>query len=151
MGRGNSKRVMCAIKVLLSYKKKSLSVEIPAGVENGTRIRLSGEGEVGERGGPPGDLYVDVNIRSHQIFKREGSNLFCDVPISFTKAALGGTVEVPTIDGAVNLIIPKELVPPALLLSSIISEPALDPFVSVPSKMIFPVSSKSPSKIIPKF
>ena len=89
-------------------KERTISIKIPPGVDQDDRIRLSNEGEAGMKGGPPGDLYVDVNIRSHQIFKREGSNLFCDVPISFTKAALGGTVEVPTIDGAVNLTIPKE-------------------------------------------
>ena len=89
-------------------KERAISIKIPAGVDQDDRIRLSSEGEAGMKGGPPGDLYVDVNIRSHPIFKREGSNLFCEVPISFTKAALGGTVEVPTIDGAVNLTIPTE-------------------------------------------
>ena len=89
-------------------KERTISIKIPAGVDQDDRIRLSSEGEAGMKGGPPGDLYVDVNIRSHPIFKREGSNLFCEVPISFTKAALGGTVEVPTIDGAVNLTIPTE-------------------------------------------
>ena len=89
-------------------KERAISIKIPAGVDQDDRIRLSSEGEAGMKGGPPGDLYVDVNIKSHPIFKREGSNLFCEVPISFTKAALGGTVEVPTIDGAVNLTIPTE-------------------------------------------
>ena len=89
-------------------KERAISIKIPPGVEQDDRIRLSSEGEAGVKGGPPGDLYVDVNIRPHPIFKREGSNLFCEVPISFTKAALGGTVEVPTIDGAVNLTIPTE-------------------------------------------
>ena len=89
-------------------KERTISIKIPPGVDQDDRIRLSSEGEAGMTGGPPGDLYVDVNIRSHPIFKREGSNLFCEVPISFTKAALGGTVEVPTIDGAVNLTIPTE-------------------------------------------
>ena len=89
-------------------KERTISIKIPPGVNQDDRIRLSSEGEAGMKGGPPGDLYVDVNIRSHPIFKREGSNLFCEVPISFTKAALGGTVEVPTIDGAVNLTIPTE-------------------------------------------
>ena len=89
-------------------KERTISIKIPPGVDQDDRIRLSSEGEAGMKGGPPGDLYVDVNIRSHPIFKREGSNLFCEVPISFTKAALGGTVEVPTIDGAVNLTIPAE-------------------------------------------
>ena len=89
-------------------KERTISIKIPPGVDQDDRIRLSSEGEAGIKGGPPGALYVDVNIRSHPIFKREGSNLFCEVPISFTKAALGGTVEVPTIDGAVNLTIPTE-------------------------------------------
>ena len=89
-------------------KERTISIKIPPGVDQDDRIRLSSEGEAGVKGGPPGDLYVDVNIRPHPIFKREGSNLFCEVPISFTKAALGGTVEVPTIDGAVNLTIPTE-------------------------------------------
>ena len=89
-------------------KEMTISIKIPPGVDQDDRIRLSSKGEAGMKGGPPGDLYVDVNIRSHPIFKREGSNLFCEVPISFTKAALGGTVEVPTIDGAVNLTIPTE-------------------------------------------
>ncbi len=89
-------------------KERTISIKIPPGVDQDDRIRLSSEGEAGMKGGPSGDLYVDVNIRSHPIFKREGSNLFCEVPISFTKAALGGTVEVPKIDGAVNLTIPTE-------------------------------------------
>ena len=89
-------------------KDRTISIKIPPGVDQDDRIRLSKEGEAGMKGGPSGDLYVDINIRRHPIFKREGSNLFCEVPISFTKAALGGTVQVPTIDGAVNLTIPSE-------------------------------------------
>ena len=80
-------------------KEASLSVNIPAGVETGTRIRLSGEGEAGLRGGPSGDLYIFINVAEHQIFKREDLTLFCRVPVSVTRAALGGEVEVPTIDG----------------------------------------------------
>lgn len=80
-------------------KEKTLSVNIPAGVEEGTRIRLSGEGEVGFRGGPPGDLYIFLSIAPHPFFKRDGANIYCSVPIRFTEAALGGSVEVPTIDG----------------------------------------------------
>ena len=82
-------------------KKKSLSVEIPAGVENGTRIRLSGEGEVGERGGPPGDLYIFILEKPHSIFKRDGMNLYCKVPIPMATAVLGGNIEVPTLGGAI--------------------------------------------------
>ena len=80
-------------------KERSLSVNIPAGVETGTRIRLSGEGEAGMRGGPTGDLYIFIETRDHPIFQRDGVNLFCRVPVSMITAALGGEVEVPTIDG----------------------------------------------------
>lgn len=80
-------------------KEKSLSVNIPAGVETGTRIRLAGEGEAGMRGGPTGDLYIFIEVRDHELFEREGNNLFCRVPVSMATAALGGDIEVPTIDG----------------------------------------------------
>lgn len=80
-------------------KERNLSVNIPAGVETGTRIRLTGEGEAGLRGGPTGDLYIFIELREHQIFQRDGVNLYCRVPVSITTAALGGEVEVPTIDG----------------------------------------------------
>jgi len=80
-------------------KERTLSVNIPPGVETGTRIRLAGEGEAGLRGGPPGDLYIFIEVKDHPIFERDGQNLFCRVPISMTTAALGGEVEVPTIDG----------------------------------------------------
>lgn len=80
-------------------KERSLSVNIPAGVETGTRIRLAGEGEAGMRGGPPGDLYIFIEVNAHKIFEREGTELHCRVPVSMTSAALGGDIEVPTIDG----------------------------------------------------
>jgi molecular chaperone DnaJ len=80
-------------------KDRALSVNIPAGVETGTRIRLSGEGEAGLRGGPSGDLYIFIEVADHPLFQRDGSDLYCRVPVSMTKAALGGEVEVPTIDG----------------------------------------------------
>src|SRR5829696_1673326 len=80
-------------------REKTLSVNIPPGVEDGTRIRLAGEGEVGPHGAPPGDLYIFVSIAAHQIFQRDGANIFCRVPISFTIAALGGTIDVPTVEG----------------------------------------------------
>ncbi|MBY6056518.1 molecular chaperone DnaJ [Leisingera daeponensis] len=80
-------------------KDRSLSVNIPAGVETGTRIRLAGEGEAGLRGGPPGDLYIFVEVAPHKLFERDGNNLYCRVPVSMAKAALGGSIEVPTIDG----------------------------------------------------
>ena len=87
---------------------KTLSVKIPAGVDTGDRIRLSGEGEAGEAGGPPGDLYVHVRVKQHAIFTREDNNLFCEVPISFANAVLGGELDVPTLDGRVKLKIPAE-------------------------------------------
>ncbi len=80
-------------------KERSLSVNIPAGVETGTRIRLSGEGEAGLRGGPAGDLYIFIEVREHAIFQRDGVTLYCRIPLSVATAALGGEVEVPTIDG----------------------------------------------------
>ncbi|MCV2885124.1 molecular chaperone DnaJ [Aestuariibacter sp. AA17] len=89
-------------------KTKTLSVKVPAGVDTGDRIRLSGEGEAGENGAPAGDLYVQVHVREHPIFVRDGNNLYCEVPLSFTKAALGGEIEVPTLDGKVKLKIPQE-------------------------------------------
>ncbi|MEM1433114.1 MAG: molecular chaperone DnaJ [Pseudomonadota bacterium] len=89
-------------------KMKTLSVRIPPGVDTGDRIRLTGEGEAGPAGGPPGDLYVQVEVREHPIFERDGRNLFCEVPISFVDAALGGELEVPTLDGRVRLKIPAE-------------------------------------------
>ncbi len=86
---------------------KTLSVKVPAGVDTGDRIRLSGEGEAGAMGGPSGDLYVVVNVREHAIFQRDGKHLYCEVPISFADAALGGELEVPTLDGRVKLKIPE--------------------------------------------
>ncbi|MCZ4351814.1 molecular chaperone DnaJ [Roseovarius aestuarii] len=80
-------------------KDRALSVNIPAGVETGTRIRLSGEGEAGMRGGPPGDLYIFIEVAKHALFEREETNLFCNVPVSMATAAMGGDIEVPTIDG----------------------------------------------------
>lgn len=80
-------------------KERALSVNIPAGVETGTRIRLGGEGEAGLRGGPAGDLYIFIEVSKHKLFEREGLNLYCNVPVSMTSAALGGDIEVPTIDG----------------------------------------------------
>ncbi|WP_020160847.1 MULTISPECIES: molecular chaperone DnaJ [Methylobacter] len=87
---------------------KTLSVKVPAGVDTGDRIRLAGEGEAGERGGPAGDLYVQIQVKEHEIFTRDGANLYCEVPISFPTACLGGEIEVPTLDGKVMLKIPAE-------------------------------------------
>jgi len=89
-------------------EQKTLSVKIPAGVDNGDRIRLSGEGEAGERGASPGDLYVQVSIKPHPIFERDENDLYCEVPIGFVTASLGGEMEVPTLDGRVKLKIPSE-------------------------------------------
>ncbi|MCI5048709.1 MAG: molecular chaperone DnaJ [Rickettsiales bacterium] len=82
-----------------SRKERSLSVSIPAGVEEGTRIRLAGEGEAGFRGGPNGDLYIFISVKPHQLFRRDSANIYCKVPLRFTTAALGGSIEVPTIEG----------------------------------------------------
>jgi molecular chaperone DnaJ len=80
-------------------KDRTLSVNIPAGVETGTRIRLAGEGEAGLRGGPPGDLYIFIEVEPHPIFERDGQNLYCRIPVSIVTAALGGEIEAPTLDG----------------------------------------------------
>ena len=89
-------------------KTKTLAVKIPAGVDSGDRIRLSGEGEAGQFGAPAGDLYVQIHVRDHAIFTRDGNNLYCEVPIGFTQAALGGDIEVPTLDGKARLKVPAE-------------------------------------------
>jgi molecular chaperone DnaJ len=89
-------------------QEKTLPVSVPAGVDTGDRIRLNGEGEAGRNGGPAGDLYVEIRVREHAIFEREGAHLSCEVPISFTTAALGGSVQVPTLDGEVVLKVPPE-------------------------------------------
>lgn len=87
---------------------KTLSVKVPPGVDNGDRIRLSGEGEAGEMGGPSGDLYVQINVKPHEFFVRDGNNLRANVPVDMITAALGGDIDVPTLDGKVNLRIPAE-------------------------------------------
>ena len=87
-------------------KQKTLSVKIPAGVDTGNRIRLSGEGEAGLRGGQTGDLYVQIHVKEHDIFQREGNDLYCEVPIDFATSALGGSIEVPTLDGKLKINIP---------------------------------------------
>ena len=89
-------------------EQKTLSVKVPAGVDTGDRIRLANEGEAGENGGPPGDLYVQIQVMEHPIFKRDDAHLYCEVPISFVTAALGGELEVPTLDGRVVLKVPAE-------------------------------------------
>jgi molecular chaperone DnaJ len=89
-------------------KNKTLAVKVPAGVDNGDRIRLTGEGEAGQNGGPPGDLYVEIRTQPHEIFERDGADLSCGIPVNFVLAALGGAVQVPTLDGEVTLKIPAE-------------------------------------------
>lgn len=92
----------------LIKQHKTLNVKIPMGVDDGDRIRVSGEGEAGLNGGPPGDLYVVVHLAAHSVFRREGDHLHCEIPISFTVAALGGEIEVPTLEGHAKIKIPAE-------------------------------------------
>ncbi len=89
-------------------KHKTLEVKIPAGIDNGMRLRHGGHGEPGINGGPPGDLYVEIHIRKHAVFEREHDDLHCEMPISFSTAALGGEIEIPTLDGIARLKIPAE-------------------------------------------
>jgi molecular chaperone DnaJ len=88
-------------------RNKTLEVKIPVGIDNGMRIRSSGNGEPGTNGGPSGDLYVEIHIKPHAVFQREGDDLHCEMPISFAKAALGGDIEVPTLSGKVSFTIPE--------------------------------------------
>jgi molecular chaperone DnaJ len=88
-------------------RNKTLEVKIPAGIDNGMRIRSSGNGEPGTNGGPSGDLYVEIHIKPHTVFQREGDDLHCEMPISFSKAALGGEIEVPTLTGKVSFTVPE--------------------------------------------
>ncbi len=89
-------------------KHKTLAVKIPTGVDEGDRIRLSGEGEAGVNGGPPGDLYVVIHLKHHAVFQREGDDLRCEMPISFTQAALGGEIDIPTLEGSAKIKVPPE-------------------------------------------
>ena len=88
-------------------RNKTLEVKIPAGIDDGMRIRSSGNGEPGMNGGPPGDLYVEIRIKQHQVFQRDGDDLHCEIPVSFAKAALGGEVEVPTLNGKASFTLPE--------------------------------------------
>ncbi|QOL51182.1 molecular chaperone DnaJ [Massilia litorea] len=88
-------------------RNKTLEVKIPAGIDNGMRIRSTGNGEPGTNGGPSGDLYVEIHIKPHAVFQREGDDLHCEMPISFTKAAIGGEIEVPTLTGKVSFTVPE--------------------------------------------
>ncbi|HXR59263.1 MAG TPA: molecular chaperone DnaJ [Burkholderiales bacterium] len=88
--------------------QKTLSVKIPAGVDEGDRVRLSGEGEAGVNGGPPGDLYVQVHLKPHAVFQRDHDDLHCEMPVSFAAAALGGEIEIPTLDGSARIKVPAE-------------------------------------------
>src|ERR1035437_2096986 len=87
---------------------KTLSVKIPSGIDEGDRIRLSGEGEHGVNGGPPGDLYVQIHLKPHAVFERDHDELHCEMPLSFAAAALGGEIEIPTLDGVARIKIPAE-------------------------------------------
>jgi molecular chaperone DnaJ len=124
--------------------EQTLHVKIPAGIEHGTRLRLAGEGEAGLDGGPPGDLYVDVAVRPHPLFERDGGDLHCQVPIPFVQAALGSEIEVPTLDGKETLGARRHPVrqdlPPArqgtaLLGSRARGDQIVQIFVEVPSKL----------------
>lgn len=110
--RGNGKIVQQACAACHGEGRvriaKTLSVKVPAGVDEGDQIRLSGEGEAGENSGPAGDLYVAIRLKPHAIFKREQDDLYCEVPVSFVTAALGGELEIPTLDGRSSLKIPAE-------------------------------------------
>jgi molecular chaperone DnaJ len=88
-------------------RNRTLEVKIPAGIDDGMRIRVAGNGEPGMNGGPPGDLYVELRIKAHAVFQREGDDLHCEVPVSFAKAALGGTIEVPTLEGRGEIELPE--------------------------------------------
>ena len=88
-------------------KNKMLEVAIPQGIDEGQRIRLSGKGEPGMNGGPPGDLYVEIHLKQHDVFQRDGDDLHCEIPVGFTTAALGGEVDVPTLNGKASLALPK--------------------------------------------
>ena len=88
-------------------RRRRIKVKVPAGVDDGFRLRLAGEGEAGERGGPPGDLYVFISVRKHEFFERRGNDIYCEVPISFAQAALGDEIEVPTLGGTARLRVPE--------------------------------------------
>lgn len=87
--------------------RKKLTIKIPPGVDSGHRLRVAGEGDAGTRGGPPGDLYVFITVKPHKIFRREGTHIYVEVPISFVQAALGGVIKVPTLDGETKINIPE--------------------------------------------
>jgi molecular chaperone DnaJ len=108
-GRGKMVKNPCNVchGVGVAERERTLEVSIPAGVDNGDRVRLTGEGEAGSLGVPNGDLYVEIAVREHAVFQRDGADLYMDVPISFTDAALGKEVEIPTLDGRVNLKVPE--------------------------------------------
>jgi len=95
--------------------KKEIEITIPAGIENGTRMRVSGQGEASRDGGPPGDLYCDIYVREHEFFKRHENDIVCEIPVSFAQAAMGSEIEVPTLQGKSLLKIPKGTASGALL------------------------------------
>ncbi len=115
----------CSGKGLVKVRRE-IELEIPAGVEDGTRMRLSGEGEPSPDGGPPGDLYCDVFVKPHPFFQRDGTNLYCEIPMTYTQAALGAEIEVPTLEGKGMLKIPKGTQSGALLRMRGIGMPAVN-------------------------
>ena len=104
--RSSRNRVVSAMAKAASKTASRIKLKMPAGIADGSRLRSSGNGEAGIRGGPPGDLYVVIHVKEHEIFQREEDNLYCEVPIAFTLAALGGEIAVPTLEGKANLKVP---------------------------------------------
>ncbi|RJX29586.1 MAG: molecular chaperone DnaJ [Dethiobacter sp.] len=96
------------------FRERKIEIKIPAGVDSGSKLRIPGEGEAGTRGGPPGDLYVIIHVRPHEIFKRQDNDLICEIAVNFVQAALGGELEVPTLDGKAKLRIPEGTQPGAV-------------------------------------
>jgi molecular chaperone DnaJ len=106
--------------------RRKIQIRVPAGADNGMRLRVSGEGEAGQKGGPRGDLYVDLFVKNHEIFVREGKNIICEMPISFTQAALGCEIEVPTLGGMMPLKIPSGTQTGKVFKLSRMGAPSLD-------------------------
>ena len=126
-------------------KKKTVSVKIPAGVDSGSRLRLSGEGEAGAFGGPSGDLYVFIQVKPHDFFQRDGSDIICRIPISFVQAALGNKIQVPTLTGEKTLSIPKGTQPGELFRFRGEGIPSLR--TGRPGDQIIQVAIKTPTNL----
>jgi molecular chaperone DnaJ len=127
---------------------KTVSVKIPAGVDSGSRLRLTGEGQSGARGGPPGDLYVFIQVQPHDFFVRDGSHVMCQIPISFIQAALGDTIEVPTLNGEKKLQIPKGTQPGEVFRFHGKGIPSLR--TGQPGDQLIQVSIKTPTNLSKK-